>query len=85
MFKYEAFSSPNFPKPGLNTEIYRVNVCIQSEYGKYGPEKTRYLDTFHGVITRMYFTRFRLKWLCFYNAFEKDIDLYLLWDLSTMF
>ena len=30
-------------------EIYSVNLCIQSETGKYGPEITPYLDTFHAV------------------------------------
>ena len=36
--KYEAISGPYFPVFGLNT-------------GKYGPEITPYLDTFHAVIT----------------------------------
>ena len=26
-----------------------LNLCIQSGYGKCGPEKTPYLDTFHAV------------------------------------
>ena len=34
--KYGNFSGPYFPVSGLNT-------------GKYGPEKTSYLDTFHEV------------------------------------
>ena len=34
--KYGAFSGPYFPVFGLNT-------------GKYGPEKTPYMDTFHTV------------------------------------
>ena len=28
-------------------EIYSVNLRIQSNTGKYGPEKTPYLDSFH--------------------------------------
>ena len=36
MFKYGVFSGPYFPIFGLNT-------------GKYEPEKTPYLDTFHVV------------------------------------
>ena len=40
--KYGAFSGPYFPVLGSNTEIY-------GKYGKYGPEKTPYLDTFHTV------------------------------------
>ena len=49
MFKYGAFSGPYFPVFGLNTEIYGVNLRIQSDTGKYGPEKTLYLDNFHEV------------------------------------
>ena len=40
--KYEVFSGPYFPAFVLNTER-----C--SYAGKYGPEKTPYLDTFHAV------------------------------------
>ena len=36
-FKYGVISGPCFPVFGLNT-------------GKYGPEITRYLDTFHAVL-----------------------------------
>ena len=32
----------------IRTE-YSVNLLIQSEYKKYGPEKTPYLDTFYAV------------------------------------
>ena len=34
MSKYGVFSGPYFPVFGLNTEIYGVNICIQSEYRK---------------------------------------------------
>ena len=34
MSKYGVFSGPYFPVFRLNTEIYCVNLCIQSEYGK---------------------------------------------------
>ena len=34
---------------GLNTERYGVSLRIQSNTGKYEPEKTPYLDTFHAV------------------------------------
>ena len=44
------FSGPHFPTFGLNTERYEVSLRVQSECGKYGPEKTPYLDTFHKVI-----------------------------------
>ena len=46
MSKYGVFSGPYFPVFGLNTEIYGVNG---PNVGKYGPEKTPYLDTFHTV------------------------------------
>ena len=35
------FSGPYFALFGLNTEIYSVNFCIQSEYREIGLEKTR--------------------------------------------
>ena len=44
--KYRGFTDLYFPIIGLDTEIYRVNLRIQSEYKKYGPEKSLYLDTF---------------------------------------
>ena len=34
-----SFSGQYFLGFGLNTEIYSVNLRIQSKYGKYGPEK----------------------------------------------
>ena len=56
--KYGVFSGPYFPAFGLNTERYFVSPRFQSECdlsvfspnaGKYGPETTSYLDTFHTV------------------------------------
>ena len=41
MSKYGHFTGPYFPVFALNT----VNT------GKYGPEKTRYFDTIHAVVT----------------------------------
>ena len=41
MSKYGVISGPYFPAFGLNTERYIV--------GKYGPEITPYLNTFHVV------------------------------------
>ena len=49
MSKYGVISGPYFPAFGLNTEIYGVNLRIQSEYRKDGPEITPYLDTFQAV------------------------------------
>ena len=34
MSKYVVISGPYFPVFGLNTEIYEVNLCIESEYRK---------------------------------------------------
>ena len=48
MSKYGLISGPYFPVFGLNTEIYEVNPNT----GKYGPEITPYLDTFHAVLFR---------------------------------
>ena len=42
--KYEVFPGPYVPIFGLNTEI-----VFSPNLGKYGPEKTPYLDTFHAV------------------------------------
>ena len=47
--KYGVNSGPCFLVFGLNTEIYSVNLRIQSKYRKYGPEITPYLDTFHAA------------------------------------
>ena len=41
--KYGVFSGPYFPAFGLN--LASLNA------GKYGPENTPYLDTFHIVVT----------------------------------
>ena len=50
MSKYGVFSGPYFPVSRLNTEIYEVNLRIESEYGKIQTGKTPYLDTFNSVI-----------------------------------
>ena len=42
-------SGPGFSSFGLNTEIYRVNLCSQSKYGKMRTRKTPNTDTFHAV------------------------------------
>ena len=42
-----SFASPCFPAFGLNTEKYSL---FNPNAGKYGPEKTPYLDTFHAVM-----------------------------------
>ena len=60
MSRYGVFSGPYFPVFGLNTEIYEVSrygvfsgphfPVFGLNTGKYGPEKTPYLDTFYAVV-----------------------------------
>ena len=45
--KYGAFSGPCFPAFGLNMERYEV---FSPNAGKYGPEKSPCLNTFHAVV-----------------------------------
>ena len=47
--KDEVFYGPYFPVFGVNTNIYSVNLRIQSKYGKIRTKKTLYFDTFHAV------------------------------------
>ena len=48
--KYGVFSGLYFPLFGLNTEIYSVNLGIQSAYGKIRPRKTSVFGQFsHSV------------------------------------
>ena len=44
-----SFSGLHFPEFGLNTEVYFVNLRIQSECGKIRTIKTLNMDTFHAV------------------------------------
>ena len=48
---YSDFSSPYFPAFGLNTDRYKVSLCIQSEYGNIRTRKTPNMDIFHAVRT----------------------------------
>ena len=50
---YGIFSAPYFSVFGLNTTIYSVNLRIQSKYGKHGPEKIPYLDTFSAMLLQL--------------------------------
>ena len=49
MSKYGVSSGPYFPAFGLSTERYGV---FSPHAGKYRPEKTPYLNTFHAVLSR---------------------------------
>ena len=46
--KYEVISGPYFSVFELIAEIYQISV-FSPNTGKYGSEKTLYLDTFHAV------------------------------------
>ena len=46
MSKYGVIFGPHFPAFGLTTERYEV---FNPNAGKYGPEITPYMDTFHAV------------------------------------
>ena len=50
MSKYRVFSGPFLPAFSLNTEKYGYLSIFNPNVGKYGPEKTPFLDTFHAVI-----------------------------------
>ena len=63
--KYGGFSGPYFPAFELNRAGYGVSARIQSECGKYGPEKPLYLDTFHIVFVSASFKHI-------YNFFDKS-------------
>ena len=53
-----SFSGPYIPAFELNTEIYSVNLCIQSKCGKIQTRKTPNTITFHAVILSKYITAF---------------------------
>ena len=47
--KYGVFSGLYFPLFGLNSDIYTVNVRIQLDTRKYGPEKSPNLENFDAL------------------------------------
>ena len=49
MAKYGVNSGPYFLAFGLNTERYEVSLLFRQNAGKYRPEITPYLNTFHAV------------------------------------
>ena len=49
MSKCGVISGPCLPAFGLNTKRYEVSLRFSPNAGKYGPEITLYLDTFHAV------------------------------------
>ena len=81
MSKYGVFSAPYFPAFGLNRERYFVSPRIESNVGKYGPEKTPYLDTFHVVLANLIFDFTLVLRLCHIYLhdyfFEKTQNLFV--------
>ena len=63
MSKCGVFSGPYFPAFGLNAERYEVSLVFSPNAGKYGPEKTPYLDTFHAVKGKVIYLLFVYSWL----------------------
>ena len=65
MSKYGSFSGPCFPVLGLNTEIYRVNLCIQSEYRKIRTSKNSVFGHFShsDILLKKFSFFFKTKWL----------------------
>ena len=55
--KYGVFSGPYFPDLGVNTEIYVVNLRLQSEYGKI---RTRKSTVFGHFLRSGIFLNFKL-------------------------
>ena len=47
--RIRSFFDPHFPTFELNTEIYSLNLCIQSKCGKIWTRKTPNTNTFHVV------------------------------------
>ena len=45
----QSFYGPYFPVFGLNMEIHRVYIRIQSEYEEIGTRKTPNINTFYAV------------------------------------
>ena len=48
--RIRSFSGQYFPTFGLNTEIYSINLCIQSKWEKIRTRKVPNTATFHAVI-----------------------------------
>ena len=48
--RVRSFSGPCFPAFGLNTEIQKINILIQSRCGKIRTRKTQNTDASHGPL-----------------------------------
>ena len=68
----QSFSGPYFPAFGLNTDIYSVNLRIQSKCGKIRTRKTRNTDTFYAVVFSLLKT-YRSRSIC---IFIRNLNIY---------
>ena len=65
--KYGVISGPYFPVFGLNTgKIIQEKFSLNT--GKYGPEITAYLDTFHAVFLTFDFSKKLTSLTCAYQG-----------------
>ena len=55
MSKHGVFCGPYYPVFGLNTEIYPVNLCIQSKYGKVWTRKKSAFGFFLRSVSTMFY------------------------------
>ena len=69
IFCIQSFSDPHFHTFGLNTEIYRVNLCIQPKCRKIQTRKTTNTDTFHVVYQIRFLPRF-IEWIYCSRAYS---------------
>ena len=68
--RIRSFSGPYFPAFGLKTEIYELNLHIQSKCGKIRTRKTPNTDTFYAVVVHMF-------------SYARNLNLNYLSDLSN--
>ena len=80
MRKYGVFSGPHFSVSGLNVEIYSEIYILSANTGKYGPEKSMYLNTFRAVLPVGKF-HFEL-WS---EAISIDLALVFIWSIKLIF
>ena len=76
--KYGVFSGPYFPVFGLNTEIYGVNLRMQSEYRKIRIRKNSVFGHFSRSVSHIEFT------LSCHLGFSSDYH-YFYFSISTVF
>ena len=65
----QSFSSPYFSTFGLNTEIYKVDLYIQSEQRKIGTRKTQNTNTFYAA------TIYKFNWTAHLRYAANEVSL----------